>query len=309
MSTVFRVVKNCNYTTLSNHHFKDKRLSWKAKGLLSTMLSLPEDWNYTIEGLAALADDGIKSTNSGLAELEKYGYLVRTQLRGVNGQFGMTEYAIYEQPVEPQNQENDSLREQVEPSTDQASQPLCQNGQTEENTAFPPLCQKRQTEKRISEKGVQLNTNILSTKELNTYNSSSSLDNLQEKLRMDDEEEDERRLRKHLEVDRIARRCSTNLVEMVFKELCKREPAFIFSMTPRALEEVCIAILEKQHKEPIRMLPNLINTYLDNIMIGIKVSGNNKGQIPQRASPDNRFNNFPQNNYDFDELEKELLGN
>ena len=71
MSTVFRVVKNCNYTTLSNYHFKDKRLSWKAKGLLSTMLSLPDDWNYTIEGLSKLSDDGIKSTNSGLLELEK----------------------------------------------------------------------------------------------------------------------------------------------------------------------------------------------------------------------------------------------
>lgn len=64
MSNVIRVVKNCNYTTLSNYHFKDKRLSWKAKGLLSTMLSLPDNWNYTIEGLASLSDDGVKATNN-----------------------------------------------------------------------------------------------------------------------------------------------------------------------------------------------------------------------------------------------------
>ena len=75
MSTVFRVVKNSNYTTLSNYHFKDKKLSWKAKGLLSTILSLPDDWNYTIEGLSKLSADGIKATNSGLLELERYGYL------------------------------------------------------------------------------------------------------------------------------------------------------------------------------------------------------------------------------------------
>ena len=68
MSNVIRVVKNCNYTTLSNYHFKDKRHSWKAKGRLSTMLSLPDNWNYTIEGLAGLSDDGVKATNSGLAE-------------------------------------------------------------------------------------------------------------------------------------------------------------------------------------------------------------------------------------------------
>ena len=89
MSNVIRVIKNCNYTTLSNIHFKDKRLSWKAKGLLSTMLSLPEDWNYTIEGLASLSDDGVKATNSGLGELEQCGYLTRKQLRDEKGKFVM----------------------------------------------------------------------------------------------------------------------------------------------------------------------------------------------------------------------------
>ncbi len=100
MSNVIRVVKNCNYTTLSNYHFKDKRLSWKAKGLLSTMLSLPDNWNYTIEGLAGLSDDGVKATNSGLAELEKCGYLIRKQLRDDTGRFVMMEYTIYEKSIE-----------------------------------------------------------------------------------------------------------------------------------------------------------------------------------------------------------------
>lgn len=313
MSTVFRVVKNCNYTTLSNYHFKDKRLSWKAKGLLSTMLSLPDDWNYTIEGLATLANDGVKSTNSGLAELEECGYLVRTQLRGENGQFGTTEYIIYEHPVE-QEVSNDPVDELTEPTSDYASQPLCQNGQTVENRAFSPLCQKRQTEKRISEKGVQLNTNILNTKKLNTkklntYNSSSS-SGKQERIKdkHPPDEEDERQLRKRLEIDRIAETYSRELTEMVFRELCKRETASIRLITSRALEQVCIAIMEKQRKEPIMMLPNLINTYLDNIMVGIRTVGNSgSGSVSTRHY--NRFNDFQQHDYDFDEIEKELLNN
>ena len=100
MSKVFRVIKNANYTTLSNYHFKDKRLSWKAKGLLSTMLSLPDDWDFTVEGLATLSGDGVKSTSNGLKELEEYGYLVREQHRNDKGYYAETCYNVYEQPVE-----------------------------------------------------------------------------------------------------------------------------------------------------------------------------------------------------------------
>lgn len=304
MSTVFRVEKNSNYTTLSNYHFKDKRLSWKAKGLLSTMLSLPDDWNYTIEGLATLSDDGIKSTNSGLAELEKCGYLVRTQLRGENGRFGMTEYVIYEQPMV--HEEVDDLIEEDENITvvDCDSQPLCQNGQTDENTAFSPLCQKRQTENRFAEKGVQLNTNILNTKELNTYNSSSSWRVIHDPL-PENEEED---VRKRLEVDLIEQKYPKNLVEMVFKQVCKRNAEFIRLMDARALEQICYAITVRQRGEPIMMLPNLINTYLDNIMIGIKAIGTGSSNAVC-AQYKNGFNDFQQHDYDFKALEKALLSN
>ncbi|MCD7725848.1 MAG: helix-turn-helix domain-containing protein [Clostridiales bacterium] len=313
MSTVFRVVKNSNYTTLSNYHFKDKRLSWKAKGLLSTMLSLPEDWNYTIEGLAALAGDGTKSTNSGLAELEEYGYLIRTQLRGENGRFGTTEYTIYENPIEQgddfDRQDIQSL-EETRQNEGQVRQPICQNGQTVKNMAFSPICQKRQTEKRITEKGVQLNTNILNTKELNTSSSSPPLRNSYNQERLTAEEEaDNDRLRKHFEIDRIENQYPTSLVEMVFGELCKRDAADIQLMTAKRLEQVCYAIVEKEHREPIRILPRLINKYLDNAIISIRAMGGNS-----RSSPGNlnmplgqsRFYDFEQHNYDFDTLEKEL---
>ena len=310
MSTIFRVVKNCNYTTLSNYHFKDKRLSWKAKGLLSTMLSLPDDWNYTIEGLSKLSDDGIKSTNSGLLELEKCGYLVRKQTRNSNGYFGLTEYIIYEQPVE----KNTPEQELPEPQSDHSSQPLCQNGQTAENTAFQPYVQNRQTEKRFAEKGGQLNTNILNTKELN--NTSSSSMDVQERMRktqvLDEEEEN---LRERLAIEHIASKCSYKLVESVLSELCKRDNEFIRLIDARAFEQICLAIMDKQRQEPVRMLPNLINTYLDNIMLGIKAAGSGGSSNGGRDSPlhygrrKNDFNNFQQNHYDFSTLEKELLGN
>ena len=307
MSTVVRVVKNENYTTLSNFHFKDKRLSWKAKGLLSTMLSLPDNWNYTIEGLATLSDDGIKATNSGLNELEKCGYLIRRQQRNEAGHYGVTEYIIYEQP---QLEEDERQINELSHTDDSYSQPYVQNGQTDGNRAFQPYVQNRQTEKRITENGGQLNTNISNTNKLNTYNSSSSIDDQNETRRkMLIGEEEENKLRERLEIDSLTKRYPKLLVEAILIELFKRENDFLCLMNARALNQLCSAIKDKQQREPIRMLPNLINTYLDNIMVGIKAAGGGGNSPPAPGIQNNRFNQFQQNQYDFDKLEKELLSN
>lgn len=98
--SVVRVNKTKNYTVLSNYHFKEKQMSLKAKGLLSLMLSLPDSWNYTISGLCALSKDGKDSVMSGLAELEKFGYLIRSQKTNEKGQFSGVEYNIFEEPQE-----------------------------------------------------------------------------------------------------------------------------------------------------------------------------------------------------------------
>ena len=97
---VIRVNKTANYTVLSNYHFKEKNMSLKAKGLLSLMLSLPDTWNYTIAGLVSLSKDGKDSVMSALAELEKFGYLIREQKVNKKGQFSGVEYNIFEQPQE-----------------------------------------------------------------------------------------------------------------------------------------------------------------------------------------------------------------
>ena len=85
MTQVFRVERNKNFTVMSNHHFKNKDLSLKAKGLLSLMLSLPEDWNYNIRGLASLSRDGIDSVRSAIKELEHYMYVERNIIRNESG--------------------------------------------------------------------------------------------------------------------------------------------------------------------------------------------------------------------------------
>ena len=98
---VYRVERTRDYTVMSNHHLKDTNLSLKAKGLLSLMLSLPDDWNFNMRGLSSICKEGLEAIGNALKELEKAGYMVRNQLRGANGRITDTEYIIYERPQEP----------------------------------------------------------------------------------------------------------------------------------------------------------------------------------------------------------------
>ena len=95
---VCRVEKNKNYTTMSNYHLRDPNLSNKARGLLSTMLSLPDNWDYTTRGLAKICKDGVDGITAQLKELEQYGYLIRHRIRDTGGRIVDMEYIIYERP-------------------------------------------------------------------------------------------------------------------------------------------------------------------------------------------------------------------
>ena len=101
---VFRVEKTRDYTVMANHHLRNTDLSLKAKGLLSLMLSLPEEWDYTTKGLARICKDGVDSICAGVRELEDHGYVVRERIRNPNGQLGAIEYTILEQPQEPKRE-------------------------------------------------------------------------------------------------------------------------------------------------------------------------------------------------------------
>lgn len=148
---VFRVHKTANYTVLSNYHFKEKGMSLKAKGLLSLMLSLPEDWDYSAAGLVTLSKDGKDSVNAALKELEKFGYLRRTQAIDARGKFSGYNYEIFEQPNEA------AKAEEQKTTTDT---PFAENPSTEKTT----------TEKTTTENPQQLNTQGLTKEILSTKN-------------------------------------------------------------------------------------------------------------------------------------------
>ena len=128
---VFRVNRNKNYTHMANYHFRDKELSWKAKGILSTMLSLPDNWDYSLAGLSTLANDGMSSTRTAIKELESSGYLIRKPIRK-DGKIADWEYLIFEKPqlknqdvdgpvVENQHVENHTQLSTKESSTKKQS--------------------------------------------------------------------------------------------------------------------------------------------------------------------------------------------
>lgn len=159
---VFRVNKERDYTVLSNHVFKDRTLSARAKGILVEMLSLPEDWDYTLKGLTTLFKDGLDSISSGIRELEERGYLVRERKRDDKGRWGDMEYIIYEKPQPVENYVDKPVGVAVENS--ESATPFCASPTAEEPKPEIPL----QDEPTAAEPA-QLNTKESITKESNTY--------------------------------------------------------------------------------------------------------------------------------------------
>lgn len=130
---VVRVNKTTDFTVMSNTHFKEREMSLKAKGLLSLMLSLPDEWDYSVRGLVTLSKDGKASVMKALSELEDFGYLKITRARGEAGKFAGYDYDVFEIPY--------------------TEKPYTEKRDTE----------KRDTEKPYTENQPQLNTNTLNT--------------------------------------------------------------------------------------------------------------------------------------------------
>ena len=135
--SVFRVEKNKGYTVMSNHHLRNHTLSLKAKGLLSQMLSLPDDWDYTLQGLAQINKESIDAIREAVRELERAGYIKRCRERDERGCLRGTVYTIYEQP-------------HAEPTPEEPAQ--------EEPTQEKPTLEKPMLEKPTLENPTQLNT-------------------------------------------------------------------------------------------------------------------------------------------------------
>ena len=137
---VFRVERNAGYTVMSNHHLRNKNLTLKAKGLLSQMLSLPEDWDFTLAGLSYINRESVDAIRTAIWELEKAGYIKRYQGRDERGKMTAIEYVIYEQP-----------------------QPLLDLPILENPTTDNPILENPTSDKPTSENPTQINKDILNT--------------------------------------------------------------------------------------------------------------------------------------------------
>ena len=153
---VFRVERNTGYTVMSNHHLRNKELSLKAKGLLSQMLSLPEDWDYTLAGLSYINRESIDAIRTAVWELEKAGYITRRQGRDEKGKMTAIEYTIYEQPQPPELDcpvlENPT-----------ADNPILENPTTDNPTSENPMQLNKDIQKTDLPKKEKSNTDLLNT--------------------------------------------------------------------------------------------------------------------------------------------------
>ncbi|MPM17266.1 hypothetical protein SDC9_63654 [bioreactor metagenome] len=216
---VFRVEKTRDYTVMANHHLKNTELTLKSKGLLSMMLSLPDEWNYTTRGLASICKEGVDAIGASLKELETAGYIVRTQLRDEKGRISDTEYVIYEQP-------------QRQPDT------VCPDTEN-------PDMDKPDTVKPSTENPAQLNTyrsktNLSNTHEANPYPSNLSRRAYyktkaygSDEIRYDNAERYRETVKANIEYDHISKRFARErldeIVDLVVETLCSVKPTICIS--------------------------------------------------------------------------------
>jgi len=200
---VFRVNKNRNYTVMSNVHLRDKALPLKAKGLLSLMLSLPEDWDYSMRGLAKLSADGLDSTRAAVKALERSGYVVRRQLYDARGRFSNNEYTVFEIP---------------QPSSPSSDLPLTGKPSTEKPSSDAPL----------SEKPSQINTEQVITQERNTDLNNYQSINLDGMDRMDERERYREIIEENIEYEIMKDRPDGDrlgeIVEIMLDAVCSTAP-------------------------------------------------------------------------------------
>lgn len=207
--SVFRVERTRDYTVMSNHHLKNRKLSLKAKGLMSLILSLPEEWDYTLKGLSYICLEKIDAVRSGIIELEQAGYIIRRRIRDEGGKLRGTEYIIHEEPVE-----KDKIEEDIQ-------EPMC-----EKPTLENPIQVNPTQERPILEKPMQLNINNKSNnQELNNYevkthsNLFSGMDECSSSTsvndRMDRIKQYEQLIKKNIEYDFVSKRFDKSRIDEI----------------------------------------------------------------------------------------------
>ena len=232
---VFRVEKTKNYAVMSKHHFQDKSISLKAKGLLSEMLSLPESWDYTLAGLASINKESVDAIRTAVWELEKAGYIIRRQGRDEKGKMSAIEYIIYEHPQLPT--------------------PMSENPILENPTSDNPITANPSAAYPTAENPTQLNNKQSNTKELSidSINHPSKGDGADEMSRAELEDE----IKANIDYDIIVenkqndKRQIDEIVTLMLDAICSPSPTVRINGTdiPKAAVRERFLQLDSEHNE------------------------------------------------------------
>ncbi len=294
---VFKVQKNTNYTVMSNYHFRDMSISLKAKGLLSQMLSLPSEWNFTLAGLAAINKEGIDAIREGVKELERAGYLSRKRIKNERGVFVDMEYTVYEfpcfnddgQPLENPTLENPTLENPI------SENPTLENPISENPTLENPTLENPTLENPLLENPTQLNKDILSKDILNKdiYKSSSENDNSIA------EDDDDKVLKEKLDYASVMRLFGEHkkLVELIYRQIKIRGyPSD--EVNEEMFLDICGRVI--QYADTISNKTSYINKCIDNILAQQTNSKNRKKY---------KYSGGQKQDYDIEEIERTILAN
>lgn len=248
---VFRIEKTHDYTVMSNYHLKDGTLSLKSKGLLSMMLSLPEEWNYTTRGLAAICKEGVDCIGGALKELESAGYMKRNRLRDETGKITDTEYIIYERPQA-------------------TAPPKTENPHTETPYTENPYMDKPDMAEPHTENPAQLNTNKSNTEKSNTDLSNTyPIQSYHQKAIGYDATEAYRELvKENIEYEILADRLKGDaamldeIVDLITETVCTQKSSFVIAgdvslgdckvkaaQTQFGAYRICHRVYEVKHKQ------------------------------------------------------------
>lgn len=261
---------------MANHHLKNRALTLKAKGLLSLMLSLPEDWDYTLKGLSIISVESIDAIREAIKELERAGYIIRSRERNERGQLKGADYIIYEQPHLPNG-------------PPMSETPVLENPMLDNPAQEKPVLDSPVLDCPTQENPTQLNTNRSNTnsvtpKKINTHEENPNPSNLNParwaagKTRSDvkgyDETERYREIvKENIEYDILLQNRKTGrerleeIVDLIVETLCSTKPTIYVSGDdyPTALVKEKLLKLNSMHIEYVFECLDKNTTYVRNI--------------------------------------------
>lgn len=294
---------------MSNYHLRDKRLTLKAKGLLSLMLSLPEDWDYTLTGLACINKESIDAIRSAVVELEKAGYIERSRTHQENGKFGGNNYVVHEEPLNISNEPSLENPTMVKPSLEN---PTMEKPTMEKPTLENPT----QINKDIQNKDLQrIDTPTPSRKKMTESEREEKqaytrhiAGNINLGKLLDDESLDSDRVQLIFEIllKTIFSKAKQVKINSETMDLDVVRDVYL-TLGEKEIRYVC-AVLDEPKVNPISNIDGYIKTLL---FKAPKVADEYLKQKEKNKAYEKKkkpgFCDFEQRDYDFEELERKLL--